>query len=441
MATGSISVTGLLGGTAGKIDVPSLISSLMQAQSVPQNLLKDQLSSVNDKLTAYQSINTRLAAVQTAARALTGATSAAVWQAGTASSSSPSVSATAGPGSAVGSTTFDVVRLAAAQVSTVQPAADGTVVSDPDAGIVVVSGDGTAHQIDLTSGSASSVASAINSAGVGVRAAVVQTDQGPVLQLSSARSGAANGFSVMGLDTAPQQLVAASDAQVRVGGASGYTVSSSSNTFTGVIPGVSFSVGAVANDVSVSVTQNTSAISDAVKALVTATNAARTELGGWSGKGGLLQGAGDVRSTLTSLGSLVSRGTGSGGSLAQYGITVDKTFAIAFDADVFAKAYAADPDATQAAIAGSFAAQADVVSTAAIDTTTGSISQTITGLQGTGSRLSKEIDGWTAKLADIKDALTAKYTTMQTALARLQSQQTYLTSMFNSMNGSQDASS
>ena len=39
-------VSGLLGGTAGQIDTTSLISNLMVAQAVPQNQLKDQLTTV-----------------------------------------------------------------------------------------------------------------------------------------------------------------------------------------------------------------------------------------------------------------------------------------------------------------------------------------------------------------------------------------------------------
>ncbi len=50
--------------------------------------------------------------------------------------------------------------------------------------------------------------------------------------------------------------------------AGGYTVSSSTNTFNGVVPGVTFTVGAVASDVTVSVGSDAGAISDKVKALI-----------------------------------------------------------------------------------------------------------------------------------------------------------------------------
>ena len=86
---------------------------------------------------------------------------------------------------------------------------------------------------------------------------MINTDSGPLLQFTSTATGAAGAFSINGLDNAPQTLVAARDAQIAVGdpAAGGYTVSSSSNTFNNVIPGVTFSVGAVASGVTVTVVQ------------------------------------------------------------------------------------------------------------------------------------------------------------------------------------------
>src|SRR5689334_22401460 len=148
MATsGSISVSGLLGGTAGQIDTTSLISQLMAAQAVPQNQLKDQLTTNTNQLSAYQSINSRLAAVQTAAQALTDATA---WQATKATSSSSAVVATSSASASTGSTTFSVTALARAQVSTVAADSGGVVVTVPSAGIRVTDSSGNVHNIALT---------------------------------------------------------------------------------------------------------------------------------------------------------------------------------------------------------------------------------------------------------------------------------------------------
>src|SRR6185312_9707347 len=69
--TGSISVSGLLGGTAGQIDTTTLIANLMQAAAVPQKQLQDQLTTVQTVSSALQTVNTRMTNVLTAAQALT----------------------------------------------------------------------------------------------------------------------------------------------------------------------------------------------------------------------------------------------------------------------------------------------------------------------------------------------------------------------------------
>ena len=96
-----------------------------------------QLSTIGvESLTGFVSayVNTRLAALQTAAQAVTDPT---LWLASSATSSTDSVVATSDATASVGSTTFSVTRLARTQVTTMTVAGDGTVVSDPGAGITI----------------------------------------------------------------------------------------------------------------------------------------------------------------------------------------------------------------------------------------------------------------------------------------------------------------
>ena len=438
-ALGSITVSGLLGGTAGQIDTDSLIASLMKAEAIPQNQLKDQLTAQQKVLAAYQSINTAMTALQTAAQAVTDP---ANWNATAAASSNPAVVATGSATAAPGSTTFDVLRLAAAQVTTVAADADGAVIGSPGAGITITAADGTARQISLTSGKAEDVAAAINAAGVGVRAAVVHTDGGLVLQLSSRSPGTANSFTATGFDAPASTVVTAQDAQIAVGdpAAGGYTITSSSNTFTDAIPGVTFSVGAVASGVTVTVTSDVGAITASVKAMVDAANAASGTLGSLSGQGGVLQARSDVRSISLDLGSAVSRGTASGGSLSAYGIDLDSHGVISFDADAFTAAYTADPDGTMTAISGSLATSLKQTADAAVAPVTGTVTQAIADGNSRSDALNKQIDDWTARLSDIQTRLQTKYAAMQTMLAKLQSQSTYLTSMLKNLSTNSDSS-
>jgi flagellar hook-associated protein 2 len=438
VGTGSISLTGLLGGTAGQIDTTSLIASLMQAAAVPQNQLKDQLSTQQGLMMAYQAINTKMTALQTAAQALTDPTA---WTATAATSSSTGVLASSTGTPVIGTTTFNVVRTASAQTSTVAADGSGNVVSNPAAGITITGADGTAHQIALTSGSTGDVASAINAANLGVRATVVNTDSGTVLQLSSTTTGSNAAFTASGFQSAVQTVVAAQSAQIAVGdpAAGGYTVSSQTNTFADAIPGVTFTVSAAASNVTISVASDEQSLATKMQALVDAANVSRSEIASDTGAGAPLQGTSSMNSLLNSVLSSVSQGTASGGILLKYGIDMDKNGVISFDATAFATAFAADPTGTQTAIAGSFAASLNTTATNAIDPTSGSVTQAMSSITTTENGLNTQITNWTSRLADIQTSLQQKYNAMETALASLQSKQTYLTSMLNSLNNSQNS--
>jgi flagellar hook-associated protein 2 len=438
-STGSFSMSGLLGGTAGQIDVTSLIAQLMQAEALPQQQLKDQLTAQTSQLTTYQTINSKLAAVLTAGQKLTDVTT---WAATSASSSNAAVVATSSAGAPLGSTSFDVLQTAKAQISTVAADASGNVVTDPTQGITV---NGTA--IALTSGAASDVAAAINAASVGVSANVVQTDTGQVLQLTAAKTGVAgsftaSGFSTGGVAITPATVVAAQDAMIGVGdpNAGGYTVSSSTNSFTDVIPGVTFSVSAPATGVTITVGNGLQAISDAVGSLVGSANAATAEMNTDTAQGAVLASNSTLESITQSMLYSVSRGTSTGASLTSYGISMDKNGVLSFDANAFAAAFNADPKGTQSANTD-FATSLNTTTNNATNPTSGSITESISSCTTTASKLNDEIGTWNDRLSKIKDAYTAKFTAMETALAKMQSQQTYLTSMFKSTTGTSNGTS
>lgn len=447
-APSSYNVSGLLG--SNTIDTTTLVSQLVQAAAVPQTQLKTQLNQEQSVLSAYQSINTKVTAVQTAAQAMLDP---ATWNATAATSSSSAVVASSDATAQVGRTTFDVTALASAQSITTVAANDGTVVSNTTVPMTVTTADGKVHQIALSSGgSATAVASAINSAAIGVHATVISTSSGQILQITSTTTGSAGAFSIGSWDpvaeaatpanpfVAPQNALSdALDASVTIGAGKpgAYTVTSSTNTFTNAIPGVTFSVGALATGATVSVASDPSAISNKVKALVDAVNGARTEIATDSGQGGILQSRFEVSSLSQALGAAVSSLPGNL-SLKAYGIDMDKTGVLSFDATAFAQAYAANPAATHSAVTA-FATSLNSTATAAVAPITGTITSSITAATTLSQSLSAQIDTWTTKLSDLQTRLQAKYSLMNTTLARLQSQQTYLTSVLKAQ--SSDSSS
>ena len=440
----SFNVSGLLSGVAGSIDTTSLISQLMQVQALPQTTLKNQLSVEQAMLTAYQGINSTLTAMQTAAQALIDPTG---WQVTAATSSVPSVVASSAAGAAAGSTTFNVLSLAAAQVSTIAADSSNNVVTDPTAGITITDSSGQAHNIALTSAAATDVAAAINTAAVGIRANVITTSTGgQLLQLTAAGTGTSAAFTASttgGFTNPVQNVVTAQNATVGVGDPAngGYVLDSQSNTFTNLIPGVTFTVSAVTSNVTIAVGSDEKAISDQVQALVTAANAAGTAISQATTNGGILQGHYEVSSIAQSLSGAVSQGTSTGGTLSTYGIDIDKNGVMSFDTAKFAAAYTADPTGTQNAISQSFATSLNDTATATIAPVDGSISSAITDATNTSADLNKQINDWTPRLTDIQATLQAKFSAMQTALAKLQSQSTYLTSMLQSATSSSNSNS
>lgn len=430
---GSFAISGLASG----IDTTSLISQLMAVAAAPQNALKSQLATEQRVVSAYQAINSKLTAFQAAADAVN---SASTWGATKASSSNPAVIATTTSTAVAGSgVTFDVTQLATAQVSTLAVPSGGTVVSTPANGLDLTDNAGAVHHINLTDGSASGVAAAVNSAGLGVRAAVVNTDGGQVLQFTASATGVAGSFSIAGLDTAPSTLVTAQDARIAVGNpsAGGYTVSSSTNTFNNVVPGVTFTVGAVASGVTVSVGSDSSAIGDKVKAMVDAANSLLGELNADTGKGAVLEGNYQLNALTQKVLSSISHGDASGKSFAGLGVQLTSTGTLAFDATAFAASYASDPAGIQTKASG----LANSLSSLALNASTQTVAPLINSGNAQVSNLNKEISDWDTRLADQQTALQAKYTAMEVALQKLQSTSSWLTQALNSATGSSSSSS
>ncbi|MGX7681047.1 flagellar filament capping protein FliD [Jatrophihabitans sp. DSM 45814] len=430
----SFSISGLSSG----IDTDSVISQLMALAAGPQTALETQLNTTQSQLSAYQVINTKMAAVQSAADALALATT---WAATKATSSDPSIvasgSATAIAGTA---TTFSVTAVARAQISTVT-LADASNAAVAANGLDVTIGSTTTH-LALGGNSISDVASAINSAGLGVRAAIVNTTSGTILQFTSTSTGAASAFTVSGLTTAPQDLVTAQDASITVGDPAhgGYSVNSNTNTFTDAIPGVTFTVSKLTTDANIAISSDSSAISDAVSSLVNAANDALTTIGQATGQGAILAGDNTVSSLTQKLLGVISSGA-SGKSFNDAGVGITSTGQVTFDADAFAAAYASNPNAIQSMVQGALSSAFSTVGSNATDATAGTLTQLINTDNSQISTLNKQISDWDSKLADQKASLQAKYAAMEASLSKLKSQSSYLTSVFASLTASQSSTS
>ena len=419
------SVDGLVSG----LNTTQIVTQLMQIEARPQTSLKTSLKSQQDVTGAYRSINAKLAALKDAAAALTGSTA---WQAVAATSSSDAVTATATAGTSVGNLTFDVTSLARPHVLTTIVPADGP--ASTGFGLDIgVGGEAPTH-IDIATDTPQGVADAVNAAGLGVRASVLTTDQGTVLQLSATRTGAAAAFTVSGLAGTQHVLSQGSDAVLTVGNpaAGGYTVSSPTNTITGVPPGVTLTASREQTGVTVSVTADAGNIADRMQALVTTANAALAEIAtntayrAGAKSGSPLTGDGQIRRIQQQLLSGVSNGLEGYGAFRQLGVQLDSTGALTFDRNAFLAAYAADPAGTQTAVSTGLAASLQAVTKSATDAGTGSLTLAVRGGADNERRLTNEIADWDVRLAARQTALQRQYARLEQVLGKLKDQSNWL---------------
>ena len=351
-----MAIDGLVSG----LNTSEIIASLMAIEKLPQDAMVARQETAKNQLSSYASVRAKLSALGTAANALA---TAAKWNQRTATStntSSATVSATST--ATVGSLTFSVDRVATAHglSSATTIAATSTVIAS--GGTVSIDlGDGAGPQsIDVGGGTLQEVAAAINGAGLGVRATTVNTGSGFRLQMTATSTGAESDFTVDGLDPSIGGTVVTTqgvDAQLTIGtGPGAYSVTSSSNTFSDLMPGVSVTAVAVsATPVTVNVAEDVTALSDAVKALVEAANAAlseislRTAFNAETKTGASLNGDATLRRAAQEISRSVANAVGASslGSAGAAGVSLDRSGRLSFDAAKFSKAYAADPAAVR----------------------------------------------------------------------------------------------
>ena len=351
-----------ISGAVSGLDTASIINSLVQVQANQQALLKNKQSGYQKTSDAYTALMSSLKSLAGQASSLADTAS---WKGMAASSSSSSVATTA-TGTTSGTLTFDVTAVAArhALVSAGTVGSPAANVASTGS-LTLTKSDGSTTTIDAGSGSLAEVVTAINGAKAGVTASAVQVAPGQFrLQVSSQSSGSASTFTLDGLDgfTGMNVLAQGADATIRVGDATtGYDITSATNTFKDVVPGLSFTVSRVETGVTVSSAPDGSSVADSVKSLVDAANKildtsdSQTAWDATKKTGGPLLGQAAVRNLTQSILSTV-------GGAGAAGLSLTRDGRLSFDKTAFTDAYAADP----AAVAAQFGASVSFAKTGGV---------------------------------------------------------------------------
>lgn len=455
----AMGIDGLVSG----LDTTSLINQLMQVEAQPQTMLKNKVTSTQSLVSALQSLNTRSSTLGSLAGNIAAAGALDLYKA---SSSDPGVTVTAGAGASAGSIDVTVGQTAQRQVTV---SAQMTAWPVSPAALTIVGADGTSTEITPASTSLDDVVTAVNAAGAGVTAMKVAsgTDASGVaqyrLQFSSNDTGAKGAFTVyqgtaadvtagiatdLGTAAGAATIRSARDASVTLwaGTAAEQTITSSSNTFTDLFPGVSVTVSApTSTPATLTIAKDAGAVSDKANSLVSSLN----DLLGYIGTqtatssttdpttgraivtGGVLSGQSVVRDVNQAMISAASLPV-NGHSPSEFGISVNENGTFDFDSSKFQSALATDPVGTQSmlqSLAQRIADAAKVVS----DKDTGTITTTITGQQSLISNYNDQISDWDTTLANRRASLQQTYATLEVNLSNLQSQSSWLTGQLASL--------
>ncbi|OMH30580.1 flagellar filament capping protein FliD [Tersicoccus sp. Bi-70] len=452
-------------GLASGLDTTSLINSLMKVEQLPQQQLQLRQQTGQSLISALQALNTKVAALADTGRALGGSTAVSALAATT---SATSVTATAAKGAPAGTFALTIDRLAQSQVdvtgtmSAWPTNADGSVAT-----LTLTDATGKTTEITPASTSLQDVVDAVNASGgpaTAVRVKAGTAADGTAqyrLQFSATDSGAAGGYTVhrgtaadvaagtatdLMTETGAAVVTTAQDASARLyaGTAAEQVVTSSTNTFTGVLPGVDVTATTVPDSpVTVTVAldkdgvaKRTSALVDAVNGVLASIKSQRsvtttTTSGSSSVKSGIFT----ANSTVTMVSDRIAAAAYqpiNGRSPATWGVELNRDGTFTFNEDTLRSALATDPAGTQQALAA-LAVRVTAAANDASAPASGSLSTMIQGRQAEASDLSDQISSWDTRLAARRATLQSLYNAMEGSLGALKSQQSWLTSQISSL--------
>lgn len=357
------------------IDTDSIVTQMLAVERRPQDMMKAKVAAMTRAQNAWQAIADKLVAVKTATDALSSIGAAAKLR--TVTSSNPSaVGVRTIGGGANASSTVEVTSLAAAHSVLASDTFSAATDSVGARTLTLTTSTGTTATVSSTDGTLSGLATAVNNANLGMSAKVLQTSPGVYqLSITANATGAAGAFSATGTGwTSISTVRQGANAQFTVDGVS---VQRASNVVSDVLDGVELTLQAVTTSaVSVTTSRDDSAISDKVKAMVTAINdlggvvKSATKNGKTEAERGPLVGEFQARQLMDRIRSVIASPitTADGTSItaAELGVTLQRDGTVKFDQEKLSASLRDKPDAVLAALGRTGTSSAAGVSVAGL---------------------------------------------------------------------------
>lgn len=439
------------------IDFNVVLNAIMQQESAPLQALQDKQTQLQATSTTYGKLATKLDALRTASGALSDSSTLTTYAATT--SDTTALTASASAGAVAGRYEVKVNELARAQVTV-----SSTFAPDVDTTIVATGGSLTIGSEQVTiSGPVTlqQLAAAINAdSNSPANASIIATEPGKYrLVLTSRETGQANAFTISNQltagtiafadadnngisgDSAADNAVSATDASLLINNIS---VTSTSNTLDSAIPGVTLTLQQKdpTKTVVVTVDRDDQNLADRLNTFVSAYNdlvtfadaqatASNNGTLGAIGRDSVLRGLrSSLRDTL-----LGAHGTAAFTRLAEIGLGFTRTGQLTLDQDKLTEALDSDPAAVQSLFAdgtaGAFGSVNSVLD--AYTDAGGFLPDAQSRLTDEISRVGRQIDDMSARLAIRRAALQQEFTAADQAMAQLNSQKTSLSSFSNDL--------
>lgn len=454
-------------GLATGLDTTSIINQLMQLERQPAVALEKRIQTNKDSEKAWYDVRSNLNKVKTATDKLRAI--GTNFMPSKASSSLDSVKVTASAGAPASSSSFTVKQLAttASRVSS-QAVKREDKMTDADTTITLTNHKGEAKTLNVKAGTtAEGLRDLINESkkDTGVSAALINMGDGTSrLQLTATKSGEEGNFTadmshLSGLNGATfDSSATGSDAVVTLSGTN-LDVKSPSNTFTGAVEGLTFTISkeAVGKEVTFNVETDQSELISRVKGMMDAVNDALSDLdhqtsygidvkggkGEAKGVAGKLAGNSTARALRDGLLRAFSEGVPGNafGSMGSIGIEVTKEGKLEFKEEKFKKALETNPVALEQLIRGDgggkekasvTARMRDFLSTAT-DTTKGTVQKSVDSIKTLNRDFQKQIESIDDRVALRRKQLQSQFASMEKAMASLQKQQSWLMSQLSAL--------
>lgn len=453
-------------GVGSGIDFNAVRDAIINQRSIPIQQLQSRVNKYNRRTESLKDLNLLLATLTNSAKDLTNVE---VGTGRAASSADASIAAvTASSAAGLGSLNLNVTRIASSltQASRSYDSVDEPVLAGgaTSATFELRAGgaaEGTEITINSSNNSLAGLRDAINAAGVGVKATIIDlTGDGTQNQLvlNSVETGASGRVELVETSTTGSATDLALRSLNPIDGdfsklnaafsLNGLEVVRATNTISDAITGLTLTLkqpGTTSIDVSQS-----NDIEEKLEAFVSAYNAVQDFIAEQNKKDtnnrstGVLAGEAILRNIQKQVGGIVGSASSENGgpltSLSQIGLTVDRNGRMQLDKDTLSERieenvddvralfYGADP----ASQTGIFDSSYEVLNDLS-DTITGAVQTAINGYESSARNLNETIAKRTAMLENMRDVLTRRFAAADAAIGQLNNQGSAITNFMKTL--------